>query len=77
MSPTLMHASDPGDEQVVGYVVVDVSRAEDRSRWMTPRMRATAEQAAEDLAYWDSGIRGGRRLELRVAKLVLLDEPEP
>ncbi|MFF0250208.1 hypothetical protein [Streptosporangium sandarakinum] len=60
-------------EQVVGYVVVDANQAGDRSGWMTPRMRATPEQAEEDRTFWKSAARPARPMQLRIAKLVLLD----
>ncbi|GAB2468559.1 hypothetical protein GCM10027187_40950 [Streptosporangium sandarakinum] len=58
-------------EQVVGYVVVDADQVGDRSGWMTPRMRATLEQADDDRVFWENAAR--RPMRLRVAKLVLLD----
>ncbi|MEU4331388.1 hypothetical protein [Nonomuraea dietziae] len=62
------------DEWVAGYVVVDAAQAGDRSGWMTPRMRATAQQAHDDLVFWRGTARSGSNMDLRVAKIVLLDE---
>ncbi|MFG6197746.1 hypothetical protein [Nonomuraea sp. JJY05] len=61
-------------EGVAGYVVVDAKQIGDGSGWMTPRMRATREQAEEDRAYWRETTRT-LDMGLRVAALVLLDEP--
>ncbi|MGW2219619.1 hypothetical protein ACWCSD_31925 [Nonomuraea sp. NPDC001684] len=60
-------------EQVAGYVVVNAEEIGDGSGWMTPRMRATAEQAEADRDYWQEATRT-TGMDLRVAKLVLLEE---
>lgn len=62
-------------ERVIGYVVVDADQIGDGSGWMTPRMRATRKQAEEDRDYWRDTTRT-TDMDLRVAKLVLLDEQE-
>ncbi|MFC4014592.1 hypothetical protein ACFOY2_45730 [Nonomuraea purpurea] len=64
-------------EQVAGYVVVDANQIGDLSGWMTPRMRATAAQAQNDLDFWSDSGRTDTDMDLRVAKLVLLDDQEP
>ncbi|GAA2691913.1 hypothetical protein [Nonomuraea recticatena] len=61
------------DERVAGYVVVDAAQAGDQSGWMTPRMRATAKQAHDDLVFWRGTARSGSSMDLHVAKIVLLD----
>ncbi|GAA2411585.1 hypothetical protein GCM10010404_81890 [Nonomuraea africana] len=67
------HASEIDAEAPVGFVVVDVAQAGDNSGWMTPRMRATRKQAHEDLEFWRGTARSGSSMDLRVAKIVLVD----
>ncbi|MER5322338.1 hypothetical protein [Streptosporangium roseum] len=69
----------PDVEEVAGYLVVDTSApAEDRGRWITPRMRDTAKEADADRAFWSDATG---RLHIgpgpfRLAKVVLLTEED-
>jgi hypothetical protein len=77
MTITIPEQSAPAAEQpkqAIGYVVVNADKAGDGSGWMTPRMRATREQAEEDRDYWRD-ISRTEDMELRVAALMLLDDP--
>ncbi|WP_043641371.1 hypothetical protein [Nonomuraea candida] len=82
MTITIPEQTAPAAEQaapaalVAGYVVVDANQIGDSSGWMTPRMRATREQAEEDRDYWRDTSRT-EDMELRITALVLLDEPKP
>lgn len=75
MTTTIPEQTSPSDaEQAIGYVVVDANQIGDRSGWMTPRMRATREQAEEDRDYWQATSRA-TDMDLRVAALVLMKDP--
>ncbi|MBG0818723.1 hypothetical protein [Planomonospora sp. ID82291] len=65
-------------ETVAGYVVVDAAATagDGIGSAMTPRLRADADQAGQDLAFWQQAAgAASERMRLRVAKVIVLNAP--